>query len=79
MRVRVLLFARYRELAGGVGERWVEVAPDARVADVVAALRVTAPRLPPTPTVARNGAIVDADAPVAEGDELALLPPVAGG
>jgi|GEM_PF-356948 molybdopterin converting factor small subunit len=79
MRVRVLLFARYRELAGGVGERWMELAPGARVADLLAALRATSPRLPPAPAVARNGALVDAGAALADGDEIALLPPVAGG
>jgi molybdopterin converting factor small subunit len=38
-----------------------------------------AERLPAAPLVAVNAAYADADHPLADGDEVALIPPVAGG
>jgi molybdopterin converting factor subunit 1 len=81
MRVRVLAFARLRELLGG-GEReldlddgttlerlWTQLAGHAReLADHRASTRF-----------ARNGALVDGDAVLHDGDEVALMPPVGGG
>jgi molybdopterin converting factor small subunit len=81
LRVNVLLFASYAELAGR--ERLeVSVPGPATVADVVRQVRALVPgldRLPDRPLAALNQAHVRLDAPVAEGDELALLPPLAGG
>lgn len=80
--VRLLLFAIYRDLAGGRGELEVEVEPGADVASALAAARALYPalaRLPERPVVAVNRVYADLDAPLADGDEVALLPPVAGG
>jgi molybdopterin converting factor small subunit len=82
--VRVLLFARYAELFGA--ER-VDVRVPATidgattVGAVVAALRERpgGELLPARPLVAMELRQVGLDASVAEGDELALLPPLAGG
>jgi molybdopterin converting factor small subunit len=81
MIVRVLAFARVRELLG-TDELPLELAGDARVSDVWAALAHGCPELVDltgTTRIARNGRVVSRDEPVAAGDELALLPPVGGG
>jgi molybdopterin synthase catalytic subunit len=79
--VTVRFLARYAELVGqdtlavsvpapatvdSVLERLLEVCPPARA-------------LPPKPLCARNFRQVRGSEPVADGDELALLPPMAGG
>ncbi|HSL98119.1 MAG TPA: MoaD family protein [Candidatus Deferrimicrobiaceae bacterium] len=79
--IRVRLFAMQREL---VGAREVTLQPPAggSVEDVWAALVERYPELAPgRPSVrfARNGAYVDATEPVADGDEVAVIPPVSGG
>ena len=79
--VRVLLFARFAEV---VGLDWctVSVSGPATVADVLEALRrevARASSLPQRPLCARNHAQALLDDPVADGDEIALLPPLAGG
>jgi molybdopterin converting factor small subunit len=81
LRVRCRLFARYAEVVGRE-EVMLELPPDAVVADAVAALRATVPRgnlLPERPLVAVNLRHVLARDPLHDGDELALLPPLAGG
>jgi molybdopterin synthase catalytic subunit len=79
--VDCLLFGRYAELLGT--ERVaLELAQAATVADAVQQLRGTHPngeRLPPSPLVAVNREHVGHDRVLANGDELALLPPLAGG
>ena len=81
MNVRVLAFARLRELLG-FSESGVELPAGATVADLWAAL---APRtselgaLASSVRVAQNGVLVEASAPLHDGDEVALLPPVGGG
>jgi molybdopterin synthase sulfur carrier subunit len=81
MRVRVKLFARLRDLAG-TGELTCEIGPGARIADV---WRWLVERYP---AAAAHGSSVSAavnaeyarmDAAVADGDEVAFLPPVSGG
>ncbi|MHB1168678.1 MAG: MoaD/ThiS family protein [Longimicrobiales bacterium] len=81
MRVRLLLFARYRELAG-TAELELELPPDATAADAVDALRARSSdcsRIPAQPVVAINQDYAALTARLSPGDELALLPPVAGG
>ena len=74
-------FARYAELVGAE-ERELSVALPATVADVVRLARDEIPgaaALPERPLAAVNLRHVQLDAPVADGDEVALLPPLAGG
>jgi molybdopterin converting factor small subunit len=81
VRVRCRLFARYAEVTG---EEEVEVAlpGPATVADVIRQLRAQLAqghRLPEHPLVARNREHAHGRDLVTDGDELALLPPLAGG
>jgi molybdopterin synthase catalytic subunit/molybdopterin synthase sulfur carrier subunit len=81
MRVRVLAFARLRELLG-FGERDLELAPQATLADAWAAITADVPdaaRLSSSTRLARNGVLGDGSVVLGEGDEIALLPPVGGG
>ena len=81
MIVRSLFFATYRELAGA-DELPVELPDGARVADLLLALRGRGgglARLPEAPLVAVNMDYAPLAAPLAEGDEVAFIPPVAGG
>jgi molybdopterin converting factor small subunit len=80
VRVHVLLFASYAD-ALGASELPLDLAPGATVADALAAVRARpgATRLPPAPLTAVNERWAPADQPLAEGDAVALLPPVAGG
>jgi MoaE-MoaD fusion protein len=72
--VTVRLFAGLRERAGADRVQ-VELPDGARVADLLAAMEV-APR---SCVVAINREYADDRAPVREGDEVALVPPVSGG
>jgi molybdopterin converting factor small subunit len=78
--VRVLLFASY---ADTLGFDSVELRLDqpATVGDVLDRLRALpgGDRLPPRPLCALNLTHVRSDAPLSAGDELAILPPLAGG
>ena len=76
MRVTVKLFAGLRERAG-TGEREVELPAGARVADVWAPLELG--DRPPGLLYAVNKAYAAPDRTLAEGDEVALIPPVSGG
>ena len=78
--VRVLLFASYAE-SMGAETLDVMVSSPATVGGVVEQLRgLPGGRLlPPKPLCARNLAHADAAEPVADGDEIAILPPLAGG
>jgi molybdopterin converting factor small subunit len=79
--VRVRLFGRYAELAGRA-ELEVSVPAPATVADVVRRVRAGVPgadALPERPLAAVNLRHVRLDAAVHAGDEVALLPPLAGG
>jgi molybdopterin converting factor subunit 1 len=80
MRVRVRLFASYAEAAGR-DEMELTLAAGATAADCLAAVRTAswAARLPPAPALAINRRYARSDAPLHEGDEVALIPPVAGG
>ncbi|MEO8336278.1 MAG: MoaD/ThiS family protein [bacterium] len=80
MSVTVLLFASYAD-ALGVPSVSVELPAEATVADVLAALagRPGADQLPAMPLVAVNQRYAVASTRVSAGDEIALIPPVAGG
>jgi molybdopterin converting factor subunit 1 len=80
MRMRVLLFASYADALGGPTVD-VDLAGGATVRDLVDAVRrlPNAATLPPAPLVAVNHAYAGPDHPVTERDEIALIPPVAGG
>ncbi|HET9392706.1 MAG TPA: MoaD/ThiS family protein [Candidatus Rubrimentiphilum sp.] len=80
MKVRVLGFARLRELLGA--SRDVDLPPDATAATLWKALAEGCdglPELAGSTRIARNGRIVNPSEPLADGDEIALLPPVGGG
>lgn len=78
--VRVLLFASYAEALGATAID-VEVGGAARVRDVLATVRERpgADRLPPAPLVAVNASYARLDDLVRDRDEVAIIPPVAGG
>jgi molybdopterin synthase catalytic subunit/molybdopterin converting factor small subunit len=76
MRVVVRLFAGLRERAG-TGERALELADGARAGDVWEELELG--EEPPGLFYAVNRVYADPDTPLADGDELALIPPVSGG
>ena len=81
MRINVLYFASFRDAAGRDRETR-ELPEGSSVADLWGALQSEIPylqaftRMPP-PAVNREH--VDADRRLADGDEVAFLPPVAGG
>jgi molybdopterin converting factor small subunit len=79
--VKVLLFASY---ADWIGRDTVDVslATPATVADLIRQLRTVVPqadRLPDRPLTAVNAVHASPNSPLREGDEVALLPPLAGG
>jgi molybdopterin synthase catalytic subunit/molybdopterin converting factor small subunit len=76
VRVRVRLFAGLRERAG-VGEREVDLPEGSRARDAWTALELGAE--PPGLAYAVNRQYVEHDYALADGDELALIPPVSGG
>ena len=79
--VRVRFFARYAELVGR-SEAHVSVPLPATVGDVVRHVRAELPgaaAIPERPLAAVNLQHSKLDARVADGDEVALLPPIAGG
>jgi molybdopterin synthase catalytic subunit len=81
MALRVLAFARLRELLG-FGERSLDVGSSATLEDVWLSLTAASPeagRMRASTRFARNGVVVDGATRVADGDEIALLPPVGGG
>jgi len=81
MRVRVLVFARLRELFG-FGERTIECAPGATLDDLwltLAAQNAEVQALRASTRFARNGVLATGTVALREGDEVAFLPPVGGG
>jgi molybdopterin converting factor small subunit len=78
--VRVLLFASYAERLGLETVR-VALPALATVADALEHVRSLpgGERIPPKPLCAVNFAHAPLDTPLTEGDEVALLPPLAGG
>jgi MoaE-MoaD fusion protein len=79
--VRVRFFARLRELAGAESEA-VELPSGGTLADVYAALCRTHPGLQPDRAAVRgavNQEFSEWDTVLADGDEVAFIPPVSGG
>ena len=81
MRVRLLHFASVREAAGR-DEEWREVPDGTRVAELWSGLGRDVPhfrRFSTAPPAAVNREYVSPETILREGDEVAFLPPVAGG
>ena len=81
MSVSVLLFASYAD-AFGTRRLTVPVDPPCTVSEVVSAMRRMpgGEKLPPRPLVALNQEwLQDLEATVSTSDEVAVIPPVAGG
>ena len=78
--VRVLLFASYAE-ALGTSSLQMEVPAGSTVGELLTKvqLRAGGDRLPPRPLVAVNESYAQASDPLSENDEVAIIPPVAGG
>ncbi len=81
IRVRVRLFAMQRELAGTRGLE-LQLPSGATIEDAWTALLGLHPGLAPGRAAlrfARNGAYAPSETPLADGDEVAMIPPVSGG
>ena len=78
--VTVQLFASYADLLGAPTVE-LHLAPGSTVRDLLAEIRSLpgATRLPGSPRVALNRTFAKSDQIVSSGDEIALIPPVAGG
>ncbi|HET7056518.1 MAG TPA: MoaD/ThiS family protein [Thermomicrobiales bacterium] len=79
MTVTVLLFASYAESLGKSSVT-LDLPEGAKVADAVARIQASAAgALPPRPLVAINQSYAALSDRLTAGDELAIIPPVAGG
>jgi len=78
--VTVRLFASYAERLGH-SSLSIDLPAGSRVEDAVTSLRSLpgGSMLPPAPLVAINRGYASWDSTLSEGDELAVIPPVAGG
>ncbi len=79
MSYRLLYFASLREAAGTAEERIDASEADLRTLYARLAARHGFAWAPERLRVAVNGAFVDWDRPLVDGDEIAFLPPVSGG
>lgn len=81
MHVNALFFASYRDLVGTASLR-LEIEPGTTVSGFVVELRDRGSpfdRLPRDPAVAVNREYARGDTALTAGDEVAFIPPVAGG
>jgi len=80
VRVRSLFFASYRDLVGAA-ELDLELPAGSTVSELIQLVRTRpgAQALPESPAVAVNQAYASADTVLQDGDEVAFIPPVAGG
>lgn len=81
MRVTVLLFSLLRELAG-TDRHELGLPPEATLGEAVDRVGEVFPRLAEWRgplLLAVNGSYASRETPLAEGDEIALMPPVQGG
>jgi molybdopterin converting factor subunit 1 len=82
MRIRVLLFARLRELAGGGESLEVDVPEGTTLGALWKQIQETCPPLracTSSPLMARNLEYVSPETTLTGGEEVAFLPPVSGG
>ena len=80
MTVTVLLFASYAEKLG-FSSVALDLAPDSTIRAVLDCIRemAGASSLPPNPLVAVNESYARPETVLSNGDEVAIIPPVAGG
>jgi len=80
MTVRVLLFASYADAIGSP-ELSLDLPAGSKVADVLNRVRAMTEgkRVPDKPMVAVNQRYARLDQPISGSDEVAIIPPVAGG
>ena len=80
MRVKSLFFASYRDLIGA-GELEFELDDGATVGDLAGLVRARAggERLPAALVIAVNQEYATSETTLQDGDEVAFIPPVAGG
>ena len=81
MRVSIFLFAAYREKTGS-GRLQIELPEGATAGDALRRVARDVPRLAPllgSAALAVNAEYAGPDAPLKDGDEVALIPPVSGG
>ncbi len=80
MTIRVLLFASYAD-ALGANELPMQGGVGLTVRDVLQHVRSLpgAAMLPPSPMMAVNASYASLDFALSDGDEVAIIPPVAGG
>jgi molybdopterin converting factor subunit 1 len=80
MTIRVLLFASYADALGAPEVR-LDLPEGSRVRDVLERVQIMAAgkRIPANPMVAVNERYAGADHLVSSADEVAIIPPVAGG
>jgi molybdopterin converting factor subunit 1 len=78
--INVLLFASYADMLG-TQSLAIDLPAGSTVAELVAQIRRRpgAERLPASPLVAVNHQYASPSSPIELGDEVALIPPVAGG
>ena len=82
MTVRVLLFGHYRDIAAPDGTLTVEAPAGVTTADLARLLAAQNPRLADLlarTRVAVNAEFADPNTSLADGDEVAFLPPMSGG
>lgn len=78
MRIRSLFFASYRDLLG-TEELEFELPEGSTVSELTGLVRARGGALPERPVVAVNREYVSPDTRLKDGDEVAFIPPVAGG
>ncbi len=78
VRVRALFFAAYRDLVGA-RELVFELAAGSTVRDLIREVRARTARFPEGPAAAVNQEYAAASTVLEDGDEVAFIPPVAGG